>query len=280
MRKRNAAAPLMPPTGQLDRSQVEACSKIITRRWCSRRRLDALSHAARVVGNACRADAGLPGGMASSVAVSETAASDAKIQRLRNHPTTRSPLPQTRRRGAGARRADAVLPTSRSPDEHHRLHPHTTRFGRALPDFFAQAPALLGSYALGPENWVAESRNRRHPEQQKDYFGLHSTGSQAVLAQTPWTCWPTSAWLDYVCGLAGPILSAPTCLRRNASQCRISTGRHSPARRYDDAPGSRPLSRRLAHMSATAAGAWVRSRTSGLPAAGGGFFGGLPGRHC
>jgi len=53
-----------------------------------------------------------------------------------------------------------------------------------LPDFFAQAPALLERVTLsGLANWVdyGVRHHADHPERQKDYFGLHSADSRAVL---------------------------------------------------------------------------------------------------
>ncbi|MGC9236886.1 MAG: nitric oxide reductase activation protein NorD [Thiomonas sp.] len=53
-----------------------------------------------------------------------------------------------------------------------------------LPEFFAQAPALLQQVSLeGLANWVEYGiRNyAKHPDRQKDYFGLQSADSRAVL---------------------------------------------------------------------------------------------------
>ncbi|WP_308389895.1 VWA domain-containing protein [Acidithiobacillus sp. AMEEHan] len=53
-----------------------------------------------------------------------------------------------------------------------------------LPEFFVQAPALLQQLSLeGLANWVEYGiRNHAsHPERQKDYFGLQSADSRAVL---------------------------------------------------------------------------------------------------
>lgn len=65
------------------------------------------------------------------------------------------------------------------------IHGHHTTFpSPGLPEFLAQAPALLGQLTLaGLRNWVEYGiRNHgRHPERQKDYFGLHSADSRAVL---------------------------------------------------------------------------------------------------
>ncbi|MHB1143645.1 MAG: VWA domain-containing protein [Thiobacillus sp.] len=65
------------------------------------------------------------------------------------------------------------------------IHGHHTTFpSPGLPEFFAQAPALLGQLTLaGLKNWVEYGiRNyRTHPERQKDYFGLQSADSRAVL---------------------------------------------------------------------------------------------------
>lgn len=65
------------------------------------------------------------------------------------------------------------------------IHGHHTTFpSPGLPEFLAQAPALLGQLTLaGLRNWVEYGiRNHgRHPERQKDYFGLYSADSRAVL---------------------------------------------------------------------------------------------------
>ena len=65
------------------------------------------------------------------------------------------------------------------------IHGHHTTFpSPGLPEFFAQAPALLNQLTLaGLKNWVEYGiRNyRSHPERQKDYFSLQSADSRAVL---------------------------------------------------------------------------------------------------
>jgi hypothetical protein len=65
------------------------------------------------------------------------------------------------------------------------IHGHHTTFpSPGLPDFFAQAPFLLGQLSLiGLKNWVEYGiRNyRSHPERQKDYFSVQSADSRAVL---------------------------------------------------------------------------------------------------
>ena len=65
------------------------------------------------------------------------------------------------------------------------IHGHHTTFpSPGLPDFFAQAPFLLGQLTLsGTKNWVEYGiRNyNNHPERQKDYFSLQSADSRAVL---------------------------------------------------------------------------------------------------
>lgn len=65
------------------------------------------------------------------------------------------------------------------------IHGHHTTFpSPGLPDFFARAPALLGQLSIaGLRNWVEYGiRNYAgHPERQRDYFGLHSADSHAVL---------------------------------------------------------------------------------------------------
>jgi hypothetical protein len=65
------------------------------------------------------------------------------------------------------------------------IHGHHTTFpSPGLPEFFAQAPALLNQLTLvGLKNWVEYGiRNYgTHPERQKDYFSLQSADSRAVL---------------------------------------------------------------------------------------------------
>jgi hypothetical protein len=65
------------------------------------------------------------------------------------------------------------------------IHGHHTTFpSPGLPDFFAQAPFLLGQLSLaGLKNWVEYGiRNyNHHPERQKDYFSVQSADSHAVL---------------------------------------------------------------------------------------------------
>ena len=65
------------------------------------------------------------------------------------------------------------------------IHGHHTTFpSPGLPEFFAQAPALLNQLTLaGLKNWVEYGiRNyRTHPERQKDYFSLQSADARAVL---------------------------------------------------------------------------------------------------
>ncbi len=65
------------------------------------------------------------------------------------------------------------------------IHGHHTTFpSPGLPDYFAQAPFLLGQLSLaGLKNWVEYGiRNyRNHPERQKDYFSVQSADSRAVL---------------------------------------------------------------------------------------------------
>lgn len=65
------------------------------------------------------------------------------------------------------------------------IHGHHTTFpSPGLPEFFAQAPTLLGQLTLaGLKNWVEYGiRNyRTHPERQKDYFSLQSADARAVL---------------------------------------------------------------------------------------------------
>jgi len=65
------------------------------------------------------------------------------------------------------------------------IHGHHTTFpSPGLPEFFAQAPALLNQLTLaGLKNWVEYGiRNyRNHPERQKDYFSLQSADARAVL---------------------------------------------------------------------------------------------------
>ncbi len=65
------------------------------------------------------------------------------------------------------------------------IHGHHTTFpSPGLPEFFAQAPALLNQLTLaGLKNWVEYGiRNYgAHPERQKDYFSLQSADARAVL---------------------------------------------------------------------------------------------------
>jgi hypothetical protein len=65
------------------------------------------------------------------------------------------------------------------------IHGHHTTFpSPGLPEFFAQAPFLLGQLSLsGLRNWVdyGVANYRSHPERQKDYFSLQSADSRAVL---------------------------------------------------------------------------------------------------
>ena len=65
------------------------------------------------------------------------------------------------------------------------IHGHHTTFpSPGLPEFFAQAPALLSQLTLaGLKNWVEYGiRNyRSHPERQRDYFSLQSADARAVL---------------------------------------------------------------------------------------------------
>ncbi|MDT3705936.1 MAG: VWA domain-containing protein [Thiobacillus sp.] len=74
---------------------------------------------------------------------------------------------------------DFMLRTTGSIHGHHTTFPSP-----GLPEFLAQAPHLLNQLSLaGLKNWVEYGvRNyRSHPERQKDYFGLHSADSRAVL---------------------------------------------------------------------------------------------------
>ena len=65
------------------------------------------------------------------------------------------------------------------------IHGHHTTFpSPGLPEFFAQAPALLSQLSItGLKNWVEYGiRNyRSHPERQMDYFSLQSADARAVL---------------------------------------------------------------------------------------------------
>lgn len=64
------------------------------------------------------------------------------------------------------------------------LGQHITVPSPGLPDFFDQAPRLVGLLSMaGLENWVDYGvRNyRNHPERQQDYFGLQLADSLAVL---------------------------------------------------------------------------------------------------
>lgn len=61
---------------------------------------------------------------------------------------------------------------------------HATFPSPGLPEFFAQAPFLLSQVSLqGLKNWVEYGiRNYHdHPERQRDYFGLQSADSRAVM---------------------------------------------------------------------------------------------------
>ncbi|MBZ0092381.1 MAG: VWA domain-containing protein [Sulfuricellaceae bacterium] len=61
---------------------------------------------------------------------------------------------------------------------------HTTFASPGLPEFYKQAPFLLGQMPLhGVKNWVDYGiRNYGdHPERQKDYFSLQSADSRAVM---------------------------------------------------------------------------------------------------
>lgn len=64
------------------------------------------------------------------------------------------------------------------------IHGHQATFASpALPEFFREAPALLGMLSLGGvRNWIEYGiRNHaRHPEHQADYFGLRTPDSRAV----------------------------------------------------------------------------------------------------
>jgi hypothetical protein len=65
------------------------------------------------------------------------------------------------------------------------IHGHHTTFpSPGLPDFFDQAPFLIGQLSVaGLRNWVEYGvRNyRTHPERQRDYFSLQSADSRAIL---------------------------------------------------------------------------------------------------
>lgn len=65
------------------------------------------------------------------------------------------------------------------------IHGHHTTFpSPGMPEFFAQAPALLSLLSIaGLRNWVDYGiRNyANHPERQKDYFSLQSADARAVL---------------------------------------------------------------------------------------------------
>ncbi len=65
------------------------------------------------------------------------------------------------------------------------IHGHHTTFpSPGLPEFFRQAPFLVSQLSMaGLRNWVDYGvRNHgHHPERQRDYFGLQSADSRAVL---------------------------------------------------------------------------------------------------
>ena len=61
---------------------------------------------------------------------------------------------------------------------------HKTYASPCLPEFFQQAPHLLGLLSIdGLRNWVdyGVRHYAHHPEQQRDYFSLNSADSRAVL---------------------------------------------------------------------------------------------------
>mgnify|MGYP001308230461 FL=1 len=161
--------------------------------------LDAYLDAARVVGKLGRGVepmlAFLEEWPSVAQAVGEAAlpATLALIQRLQKSPNGRAITPFLQTLAPVARRLhaagqmqhyfdialDLMMRTTGSIHGHHTTFPSP-----GLPDFFAQAPALLGQLTLaGLKNWVEYGiRNHgAHPERQKDYFGLHSADSRAVL---------------------------------------------------------------------------------------------------
>ncbi|MBL0124540.1 MAG: nitric oxide reductase activation protein NorD [Betaproteobacteria bacterium] len=74
---------------------------------------------------------------------------------------------------------DLMVRTTGSIHGHHQTFPSP-----GLPDFFAQAPFLLGQLAIaGLKNWVEYGiRNYlRHPQRQQEYFSLKLADSRAVL---------------------------------------------------------------------------------------------------
>jgi hypothetical protein len=161
--------------------------------------LDAYLDAARVVGKLGRGVepmlAFLEEWPSVAQAVGEAAlpATLGLIQRLQKSPNGRAITPFLQTLAPVARRLhaagqmqhyfdialDLMVCTTGSIHGHHTTFPSP-----GLPDFFAQAPALLGQLTLaGLKNWVEYGiRNHgSHPERQKDYFGLHSADSRAVL---------------------------------------------------------------------------------------------------
>ena len=74
---------------------------------------------------------------------------------------------------------DFMTRTTSSIHGHHATHPSP-----GLPEFLQQAPFLLKQLAIaGLRNWVEYGIRHygKHPDRQKDYFGLQSADSRAVL---------------------------------------------------------------------------------------------------
>jgi hypothetical protein len=117
----------------------------------------------------------------------------ALIQRMQKSPNGRAITPFLQTLAPVARRLQAQEQLQRYLDitldfmerTTGSIHGHHTTFpSPGLPEFFAQAPALLNQLTLaGLKNWVEYGiRNYgTHPERQKDYFSLQSADARAVL---------------------------------------------------------------------------------------------------
>ena len=165
----------------------------------TREGLDAYLEAGRVIGKLGRGEepmlAFLEEWPSAAKAVGESAlpAVMALIQRMQKSPNGRAIAPFLQTLAPVARRLqsqellqhylditlDFMERTTGSIHGHHTTFPSP-----GLPEFFAQAPALLSQLTLaGLKNWVEYGiRNYgTHPERQKDFFSLQSADSRAVL---------------------------------------------------------------------------------------------------